>query len=96
MLSEDAGAIGSALSGEESGACRDSGEGGSASENAGGSGACSSVASEPARADALEAILAAIANIDAGEVEVARAGLLALAAALRASSHAGAKDEEER
>jgi len=40
----------------------------------------------------LEAILAAIAKIDAGEVEVARARLLALAAAATASGHAGAKD----
>ena len=91
-MSEDAGAIGSAVSGEESATWAEERESGSASEDAGRSGACSSVARGPARADMLQAILAAIASMDAGEVEVARARLLALAAALRASGHAGAKD----
>ena len=59
MLPEHVGAIRSAVSGEESGGWAESQESGSAPEDAGGSGACSSVARGPARADMLQAILAA-------------------------------------
>ena len=87
-MSEDAGAIGSAISGEESGGSAESRESGSAWEDAARSDACTSVARGPATADVLDGILAAIADIDAGEVEVGRNRLLVLAAALRALGHA--------
>jgi hypothetical protein len=75
-LSEDAGAIGSALSGEESGAWAESRESGSAREDAGGSGACSSVA----RAEGVALIEDAIAEIDAGRIDAARELLVAFVA----------------
>ncbi len=84
-----AGTISSALSGEESGLGRnyDRVVLPSALEDAAASGACSNVARGRAGADVLEAILAAIADLDAAEFEVARARLVALAASIEAAGH---------
>ena len=82
-MPEDAGAIRSAHSGEESGACRDSGESGSASENAAESDACSSAARGASPPELLQAIEASIEALEAGEIELARARLRAMATALR-------------
>jgi len=79
ILPEDAGAIGSAVSGEESAAWADERESGSASEDAGGPTACSSVA----RPDRIAAIEDAIAAIDAGRFGAARELLVAFVAAVR-------------
>ena len=51
-------------------------------------GACSNVASGPTPAELLELVDAAIIALDAGESEVAKARLQALAEAVRAKSHA--------
>ena len=67
-MSEDAAAIGSAVSGGELGAWAESRESGSAPEHAGGSDACSSVA----RAKWVAIIQHAIAEIDAGRIRAAR------------------------
>ena len=83
ILSEDAEAIGSAVSGEESRALAESRESGSAPEDPGGSGTCSSVARVPARADVFDAIIEAISALEAGEVEVARSQLRVLVAVLQ-------------
>ena len=88
-MPEDVGAIGSAVSGEESGAWAESRESGSASEHAGGFGACSSVARAPTIPEVVEGILAAIAALEAGELGLARSRLAALAATLRSAGHAG-------
>lgn len=92
IMPEHVGGIRSSVSDEESAAWAEERESGRASEDAGGSDACSSVARGPAIPEVLERILAAIGSIDAGESEVARARLLALAEALAASGHAGVKD----
>ena len=78
---ESAGARRRVVSGEQSGPCADAGESRSAPENAGESGACSNVASGPTAAELLELVDAAIVALDAGESDVARAQLLALAKA---------------
>ena len=70
------------VSGEESPVCAESGESTSARENGGESGACSNVASGPTAAELLELVDAAIVALDAGESDVARAQLLALAKAV--------------
>jgi len=82
ILSEDAAAIRSALSGEESGAWAESRESGSAPEDVAGSDACSSVARGAAPPDLLPAIEATIEALEAGDIELARARLLAVATAL--------------
>ena len=69
--------------GPKSGACQNSGESGSAQENAGESGACSNVANRVMAAELLEFVDAATIALDAGETEVAKAWLQALAAALQ-------------
>jgi hypothetical protein len=74
--------------GEESGICGDSGKSGSALENAAESRACSNVASGPTLAELLALVDAAIIALDAGDSGIARAQLQALAAAVRAKSHA--------
>jgi hypothetical protein len=79
MLSEDAGAIGSAVSGEESATWADERESGRASEDAGGPSACRRVA----RPDRVAAIEDAIAAIDAGRFDAARELLVAFVAAVR-------------
>ena len=78
-MSEDAAAIGSALSGEESEAWAESRQSRSAPEDPGGSGACSSVA----RAEGVALIEDAIAEIDAGRIDAARESLVAFVAAER-------------
>ena len=83
-IAEDVAAIRSVDSGEESGVCGDSGESASARENAGESPACSNVANGPTAAELLELVHAAMIALDAGETEVARAQLQALAEAVRA------------
>jgi hypothetical protein len=85
---ESAGARRSAVSDGESGVCGDSGESGSARENAAESRACSNVANGPTAAELLELVDAAITALDAGEIDIARAQLRALAEVVRAKSHA--------
>jgi hypothetical protein len=87
-VAEDAGAIGSVVSAEESGACGDAGGSENAPENAARSDACSSVASGTTPAALLKVIAAAITALDAGQTDVARARLYALAEAVRARCHA--------
>ena len=85
------------VSGEESEICGDSGESGSAWENAGESRECSNVASEPTYAELLALIEDAIIALEAGEIEVARARLRALAEAVQSRSRAaGEMAFEER
>jgi hypothetical protein len=88
IIAEHVGAIRSVDSGEESGACEDAGGVANASDDAGTSRACSSVASWSTPAALLEAIDAAIAALEAGETDIARARLHALAEAVRAKCHA--------
>jgi len=76
------------VSGEEWGGCRDAGSSANAPENVGELCACSSVASGTTPAALLGALDAAIAALDAGETDVARARLHALADAVRARCHA--------
>ncbi len=82
-MPEDVGAIRSAVSGEESGAWAESRGSGRAWEDAGGSDACSSVARGPTAAELLAAVEAAIDDLEAGEVQDARARLRLLAEAIR-------------
>jgi len=89
ILWEDVGAIGSAVSGEESGAWADSRESGSAPEDPGRLDACSSVAKAPRPAELLTAVEAAIEALEAGDVDAAGARLRGLVAALRVSVTAG-------
>jgi hypothetical protein len=91
IIAENVGAIRSVDSGEESGPCGDAGRVASAPDDAGTSRACSSVASATTPAALLEAIDAAIAALDAGETDDARARLYALAEAVRAKCHAAAE-----
>jgi hypothetical protein len=88
IIAENVGAIRSAVSGEESGSCGDAGEVANAPDDVGTSRACSNVASRTTPAALLDAIDATIAALDAGETDVARARLHALAGAVRAKCHA--------
>jgi hypothetical protein len=83
IIAENVGAIRSADSGEESGACGDTGGVANAPDDMGTSRACSSVASRTMPAALLAAIDAAIVALDAGETDVARARLHAVAEAVR-------------
>ena len=74
--------------GEESGGCAENGDAATSQENDGGAAGCSNVASGPTAAELLALVEAAIIALDAGESEVARAQLQALAEAVRAKSHA--------
>ena len=76
---ENAGAIRSALFAEESGACGDAGGSENAPQSAARSDACSNVA----KRDGVAVIEAAIADIDAGRIDDARALLLAFVTAGR-------------
>ena len=87
MSQESAGARRRVVSGEESGVCAENGDAATSQENGGAAGGCSNVASGPTAAELLELIDAAIIALDAGESEVARAQLLALAKAVRALGH---------
>ena len=80
------------VSGEESGICAVAGESASAPENGGESGTRSNVANAPTAAELLELADAAIVALHAGETEVARAHLRALAEAVRAKVTAARRD----
>jgi hypothetical protein len=82
IIAENVGAIGSVDSGEESGAGGDAGSSANAPENVGDLCACSSVASGTTPAALRGALDAAIAALDAGETDVARARLRGLVAAI--------------
>jgi hypothetical protein len=82
---ESAGASRRAVSGEESATCGHSRETASALESGGESCWCSNVASGPTPAQLLELVDAAIMALDAGETEVTRVQLHALAEAVRPS-----------
>jgi hypothetical protein len=91
-FAENAGAIRSVDSGEESGGCGDAGETASAAEDAATSRACSSVArlaSEAAQAEdvaaAVTVIEEALAELDAGRIDAAKARLKAFVAATRSA-----------
>ena len=88
IIAESVGAIRSVDSADESGACGDAAGVANTPDDAGTSRACSSVASGTTPAGLLEAIDAAIAALDAGETDVARARLHALAEAVQARCHA--------
>ncbi len=80
---ESAGASRKVVSAKESGICGESGESASALQNAGEARACSNVANGPSAAELIDLVDAAIVALDAGETEVARAQLQALAEAVR-------------
>jgi hypothetical protein len=82
IIAENVGAIRSVDSSEEPGACGDAGGMASAPDDVGTSCACSNVASGTTPAALLGAIDAAIAALDAGETDVARAQLRGLIAAI--------------
>jgi hypothetical protein len=87
IFAENVGAIRSVDSGEESGACGDARGVANAPDDAGTSRVCSKVASLPKVAELVELVEAAIAALDAGESDVARARLRTLRAAVRATCH---------
>jgi hypothetical protein len=89
---ENVGAIGSVVSGQKSGVCGNWRESGRAGENAAASRACSNVASGPTAAELIELVAAAIIVLDAGETQVARTQLQALAEAVRALRHGCGRD----
>ena len=86
------GASGNGDSGAESGGCGIARESANARENAGKSGACSNVANGPKIADPLDLVDAAIIALDAGESEIARLQLQALAEAVRVLGHGCRRD----
>jgi hypothetical protein len=83
---EDAGAIRSALSDEESGVCGDSQESANAPENAAESGTCSSVARRLKLVELLSLAEQALAALEAGKVDFAQQRLKALVAVARGTS----------
>ena len=83
MSQESAGASRRAVSVEKSVACGAEGETASALESGGESRWCSNVASGPTPAELIELLDAAIVALDAGETEVARVQLQALAGAIQ-------------
>jgi hypothetical protein len=92
MSQESAGASRRVVSGEKSAACGDSRGTASALENGGESGGCSNVASGPTRAELLALVDAAIIALDAGEIEVAKARLQALAEPVRLQITGGGRN----
>jgi hypothetical protein len=84
---ESAGASRRVVSAEESGVCGESGDTASALESGGESRWCSKVASGPKPAELLDLVHAAIVALDAGEADIARARLQALAEAVRILRH---------
>jgi hypothetical protein len=92
MSQESAGASRRAVSGEKSGVCGAEGETASVLESGGESRWCSNVASGPTPAELLELVDAAIIALDAGEADIARAQLQALADAVRALRHGCGRD----
>jgi excisionase family DNA binding protein len=87
VFAEDVGAIRSVDSHDKTGDCGDAGETASAPEYGGERGTCSNVASPPTLAAVLEMVDAVVAALDAGEIDVARARLRTLRAAVRATCH---------
>lgn len=87
IVAENVGAIRSVDSGEKSGDFGDAAATASAPENGGACGTCSNVASPPTLAAVLEVVDAVVAALDATEIDVARARLQALKAAVRATCH---------
>ena len=86
IIAENVGAIGSALSGEESGPCGDAGGVANARDDVGTSRACSSVASRlMRRRGRSEIVEKAIAELDAGWIDAAKARLNAFMTATRRS-----------
>src|SRR5437879_5151016 len=83
---ERVGASWSAVSGEESGVCGDSGESASALENAAESGACSNVAKSLTVVELVCLAQEALMALDAGEIDLAKELLRAFAAAARGAS----------
>ena len=92
MSQESAGARRRVVSGEESGICGDSGESGSALENAAEWRACSNVASGPTRTELLALVDATILALDAGETEVIKGRLQTLAEAMRCQVTGGERN----
>ena len=86
-VAESAGASRRAVSGEESGFAGAEGGAATAQEDAGTSRGCSNVASGPTLAELVELVGAAIVALDAGEADIARARLQALAEAVRILRH---------
>ena len=84
---ESVGASRRAVSDEKSVVCGADGETATSQESGGESCWCSNVASGPTPAELLELVDAAIIALDAGEAEVARARLQALAEAVRILPH---------
>ena len=89
---ESAGASGSEVSGEESWILRGRKREGERAREWRESGTCSDVANAPTAAEVLQLVDAAIVALDAGETEVARAHLRALAATVRAQVTAARRD----
>jgi hypothetical protein len=95
IIAESVGAIRSVDSGDESGVCGDASGMANAPDDAGASCACSNVArprdeASEARdgADGVEIVEAAVAELDAGRTEAAKARLKALVAAIRSARRA--------
>jgi hypothetical protein len=87
IVAENVGAIRSVVSGEESGSCGDTGGTASAPDDAATSRACSNVASRRDEApEALEIVEEAIAELDAGLTDAAKARLKTFADATRRAS----------
>ena len=82
-IAENVGAIRSVVSGEESGACGDTGGVANAPDDVGTSRACSNVASRCGEAPGVEIVEEAIAELDAGRIDAAKARLRAFVAATR-------------
>ena len=77
---------------EESGGCAENGDAATSQESGGAGAGCSNVASGPTAAELIELVDAAIIALDAGETEITREQLHALAEAVRALSHGCRRD----
>jgi hypothetical protein len=87
IIAENVGAIRSVDSGEEWGSCGDAGGVANAPDDVGTSRACSNVASRRDEAPGAVAIVEeALAELDAGRIDAAKARLAALLAALRGAT----------
>ena len=83
MSQESAGASRRAVSGEESARCAENGAVATALENHGAAPGCSKVASGAALTEILEAAEDAIAAMEEGDIEIAKARLRAILAVVR-------------
>ena len=75
-------------SGEESPVCGDEGGGATAQDDGREARGCSNVASGAMLTEVLEVVDGALRALDAGEIDIARARLLALAETVRPTCHA--------